>query len=659
MMSTRQSISRALLPVAAAAAVLALVSGGGPMVVAQSGDSFDVAERSIDELQAAMAQGRVTSARLVELYLDRIDAYDQAGPRLNSVLYLNPNAGRDARALDDDRRRRGPRGPLHGIPVLLKDNFDTRDMPTTGGSLALSGVVPRADAYQVKKLREAGAVLLGKVNLHELALGLTTVSSLGGQTLNPYDLRRAPGGSSGGSAAAAAASFAAFTMGTDTSGSIRIPSSHNSLVGLRPTAGLSSRAGIIPFGHTQDAGGPMTRSVTDAAIVLDATAGYDPGDPITAASKGRMAATYRSALRADALKGARIGVLRELFGSSPEDEPVAAVVRTAVDDMTRQGAAAVDVVVPGLGRLLMASSLLSQELKFDFREYLRRSPGARIKSLEDLLASGLHTAQFQAFVEGANGLADDYPSSADYQARLMARQTLAQAVLEVMEDNQLDVLAYPTVRRIAPLVGGNQAGSNAALSAQTGFPAIAVPAGFTVDGFPVGIEMLGRPFAEATVLGLAFAYERATGHRRPPPATPPLTKGAGGGLSAKPPVDTGPGSVRFDVTATGAQAQPPSGVAFGAVVRFTFNEQTRQLGYDVVSISGARRRVGGVYLHRRGTRPNGGVAHILAKASDLLGSGSVTLSDAEVSDLRAGKFYVSALDAGNPFLSARGNLLLP
>ena len=657
-MSTRQSTSRALLPVAVAAA-LALVSGGGHMLEAQSGDSFEVAERSIDELQAAMAQGRVTSARLVDLYLERIDAYDQAGPRLNAVLYLNPNAGRDARALDAERRRRGPRGPLHGIPVLLKDNFDTRDMPTTGGSLALSGVVPRSDAYQVKKLREAGAVILGKVNLHELALGLTTVSSLGGQTLNPYDLARAPGGSSGGSGAAAAASFAAFAMGTDTSGSIRIPSSHNSLVGLRPTAGLSSRAGIIPFGHTQDTGGPMARSVTDVAIVLDATAGYDPGDPITAASKGRTTVAYRSALRADALKGARIGVLSELFGSSPEDEPVAAVVRTAVDDMRRQGAAAIDVAVPGLGRLLTASSLLSQELKFDFREYLRRSPGARIKSLEDLLASGLHTAQFQAFVEGANNLADDYPSSADYQARLMARQALARAVLEVMEDNQLDVLAYPTVRRIAPLVGGNQAGSNAALSAQTGFPAITVPAGFTSEGFPVGIEMLGRPFAEATVLGLAFAYERATGHRRPPLTTPPLTKASARGLAAPPSFDTGSGGVRFDVTATGAQAQPPSRVTFGAVVEFTFNERTRQLGYAVVGISGAPGRVGGVYLHRRAARPNGGVAHILAKSPDLLRSGSLILSDAEVSDLRAGKFYVSAIDARNPFLSARGNLLLP
>ena len=480
----------------------------------QSSGAFDVFEKSIGELQAALAGGRVTSARLVELYLDRIRAYDQAGPRLNAVLHLNANAAREARDLDAERKRRGPRGPLHGIPVLLKDNFDTRDMPTTGGSLALSGVVPAEDAYQVKRLRQAGAVILGKVNLHELALGLTTVSSLGGQTLNPYDVTRSPGGSSGGSGVAAAASFAAVTLGTDTSGSIRIPSSHNSLVGLRPTAGLSSRAGIIPFGHTQDTGGPMARSVSDVAIVLDATAGYDPADPVTALSKGRIPATYTSALRADALSGARVGVLREFFGTAPEDEPVAAVVRQAVEDMKARGATAVDIVVPNLTQQLTASSLLTQELKFDLRDYLRRSRGARIKSLEELLSSGLHTAQFQGFVEGANALADDYPASADYRARLAARDALGRAVLAVMDDHKLDALVYPTVRRIAPLVGGNQAGSNAGLSAQTGFPAITVPAGFTASGFPVGVELLGRPFAEPTLLRLAFSYESATRHRR-------------------------------------------------------------------------------------------------------------------------------------------------
>ena len=241
--------------------------------------TVEVAEATIVELQAAMAAGEVTSKMLVEQYVARIDAYDEQGPRLNALLSLNPEAVATAEALDVERAAQGPRGPLHGIPVVLKDNFDTADMPTTGGSIALAGVVPPDDAFQVRRLREAGAVILGKTNLHELAAGITTVSSLGGQTRNPYDPARNPGGSSGGTGAAVAASFAAFGMGSDTCGSIRYPSAHHSLVGLRGTSGLSSRDGIIPLSHTQDIGGPLARSVTDLAIALDATVGSDPADP--------------------------------------------------------------------------------------------------------------------------------------------------------------------------------------------------------------------------------------------------------------------------------------------------------------------------------------------------------------------------------------------
>jgi amidase len=645
------------------AALATLAGAAARPLWAQQPVPYDVCEKTIAQLQAAMASGTITSEQLVELYVRRIRAYDQAGPRLNSVLSINPEAAAVARALDRERRERGPRGPLHGIPALLKDNFDTTDMPTTGGSLALAGVVPPTDAYQVKRLREAGVVILGKVNLHELALGLTTVSSLGGQTLNPYDVRRAPGGSSGGSGVAAAANFAAFTLGTDTSGSIRIPSSHNCLVGLRPTAGLSSRAGIIPFGHTQDTGGPMARTVADVAVVLDATAGFDPSDPVTGASKGRIPPTYTSGLLTNALRGARIGVLRELFGAAPEDEPVGSLIRRAIDDMTSRGATSIDVAIAGLNQQLAASSLLTQELKFDLREYLARSPRARIKSAEELLASGLHTAQFQAFVEGANALPDDYPAGPDYRARLAARETLGRAVIDAMDKARVDVLVYPTARRIAPLVGGNQAGSNAALSAQTGFPAITVPAGFTADGFPVGIEMLGRPFAEPRLLALAYAYERATSHRRPPASTPPLSAEAAPSRPGDASPDVGPGGLAFDVTATGKQAVPPSNVPFQARVRLTFNGESRQLGYDV-RITGNAREVLGVYLHRRANRPNGGVAYILAKAAGSQRdrapfTGHVTLTEAEVADLRAGKLYVSAVSRSDVRRSARADLALP
>jgi len=653
MTARRLSPWRSWLPfVGAALIAFGATSRSAP---SQNTTIYDVTEKSIRDLQAEMTAGRISAARLVELFVNRIAAYDQAGPRLNSVLYVNPNAATDARALDEERKRRGPRGPLHGIPVLLKDNFETKDMPTTGGSLALTGIVPEDDAFQVKKLRQAGAVILGKVNLHELALGLTTVSSLGGQTLNPYDLRRAPGGSSGGSGVAAAASFAAFTMGTDTSGSIRIPSSHTSIVGLKPSAGLSSRTGIIPFGHTQDTGGPMARTVADIALILDATVGFDPGDPITGTSKGKIPRTYTSSLRRGALKGARIGVLTEFFGDAPEDQEVGAVVRRAIDGMKTQGSTRVDVSVPNLARQLAASNLLSQELKFYLRDYLKGLAGASVRSLEELLASGLHTAQIQAFIEGANALPENYLSGDDYKNRLAARVALREAVLKAMDDNRLDAIAYPTARRIAPMIRGNQTGSNAGLSAQTGLPAITVPAGFTAGGFPVGIELLGRQFGEPTLLGLAYDYERITHHRRPPSTTPPLTQTPPGATPPPESSETGAGSLTFEVTAKGAQSIPRSEVAFEAVARFRFNGQTRQLGYEV-KLSGAAQDVAGVYLHRRANRENGGVAYILAKSPQSQISGTVTLQESEASDLKAGKFYLSAVSKQNPLLSARANL---
>ena len=604
-------------------------------------EPFDIAEKSIRELQAAMTDGRVTAGRLVELYLERIAAYDQNGPRLNAVIHINPNAARDARELDAERKARGSRGPLHGIPVLLKDNFETRDMPTTGGSLALRGVVPPRDAFQVAQLRRAGAVLLGKVNLHELALGLTSISSLGGQTLNPYDVRRAPGGSSGGSGVAAAACFAAFTLGTDTSGSIRIPSSHNSLVGLRPSAGLSSRAGIIPFGHTQDTGGPMARTVEDIALVLDATVGYDPADPTTQASSGRIPRSYTTSLKDGALSTARIGALTEFFGNAPEDQEVALVVRRALDEMKTRGATPVDIVIPDLAKLVAAANLLTQELKVYLGNYLKGA-GGHAASIEEMLETGLHTAGIQGILDAANQTPDDYLSGEDYRSRLLARETLAKAVLDVMEANRLDAIAYPTIRRIAPLVGGPQPGSNAALSANTGLPAITVPAGFTPSGFPVGVELIGRRFAESTLLALAYDYERATHHRRPPAMTPLVASGRPGG-----------GSV--EVKADGSRSVPPSQVPYQAVVRFTFDEFTRQLAYDI-RLSGTRDDVDGIYLHRRATRQNGGVAYVLAKSAAPSISGVVTLTEAEADDLQAGKFYVAVLSKKNPRLSARADL---
>src|SRR5215510_6180623 len=292
---------------------------------------FEVYEQSITDLQAAMSSGRVTSRGLVDSYLARIAAYDQAGPRLNAILLVNPRARDEADAMDRERADKKLRGPLHGIPVLIKDNYDTADMPTSGGALGLATLQPPADAFQVKRLRDAGAVILGKTTMHELAAGITTISSLTDQTRNPYDLNRVPGGSSGGTGAAIGASFAAAGMGSDTCGSIRIPAANQNLVGLRGTQGLSSRTGVMPLSSTQDIAGPLARSVTDLAIMLDATVGADPADPVTAESAGKIPKSYRDALDAAGLKGARIGVLRALWGNAPEDDEVAGIVRKALD----------------------------------------------------------------------------------------------------------------------------------------------------------------------------------------------------------------------------------------------------------------------------------------------------------------------------------------
>ena len=327
----------------AALAVAAAGCGNPAGDASPSPPPFDVLERTIPELQAAMENGRVTSRQIVAQYLARIAAYDDRGPALNAMISLNGRALEEADALDRERAASGPRGPLHGIPVVVKDNFDVAGLPTTAGAIALAGWYPPDDAFQVARLKAAGAVIIGKANMHELAYGMTTVSSAGGQTRNPYDPTRNPGGSSGGTGAAVAANYAAAGMGTDTCGSIRMPSFHHALAGLRGTQGLSSRDGIVPLALTQDMGGPLAKTVTDVALVLDATVGFDPADEVTARSRGQLPDSYAAYLTEGALAGARIGVVTWLVGDAPEDEPGAAVIRAALETLETAGAAVVDV----------------------------------------------------------------------------------------------------------------------------------------------------------------------------------------------------------------------------------------------------------------------------------------------------------------------------
>ncbi|HEY7700258.1 MAG TPA: amidase family protein, partial [Vicinamibacteria bacterium] len=355
-----------------------------------AGPRYDVFEKTIPELQEAMERGEVTSRELVLQYLERIEAFDRGGPALNSLIYVNPRALEEADALDRERGARGPRGPLHGIPIILKDNYDTADMPTTGSSVALAGFVPKDDGFQVRKLREAGALFLGKSNMHELARGITTISSLGGQTLNPYDPDRNPGGSSGGTGAAVAASLAAVGMGSDTCGSIRIPAANNNLFGLRVTQGLSSRDGIVPLSHTQDVGGPLARSVIDLILVLDATVGPDPSDPQTAVAAGRTPQSYRPFLEQDGLKGKRLGLLKSYLETTPPEKEMTDVVLAAVEAMKKEGAQAVEIEIEDLPELLEASGVIGMEFKFDLEDYLEAAGTAPVKNLGEILDRGLY-----------------------------------------------------------------------------------------------------------------------------------------------------------------------------------------------------------------------------------------------------------------------------
>jgi hypothetical protein len=361
-------------------------------------------------------------------------------------------------------------------------------------------------------------------------------------------------------------------------------------------------------------------------------------------------------------------VLTEFFPPSPlrgsggtsgtEDDGVGAVVRSALDAMKAHGATVVDITIPNLAAQLAASNLLTQELKFYLGDYLRKS-GGPVASVEDLLASGLYVAQLQGILDIANAIPDDYLTSDDYKRRLAARDALAQAASKAMDVNRVEALAYPVTRRIAPILasGGNQIGSNAGLSAQTGLPAISVPAGFTAGGFPVGIEMLGRAFAEPTLIALAYSFEQSTRRRRPPPDLPSLAVRSGF-VRGLPPPDAGE-TISFDVTATGAKSIPPSDVPFGASAQFTFNSGTRQLRYDITLPATSLDQIAGVYLHHRTSRPNGGVAHILAKSAAARVSGVVRLSEQEASDVKAGKLYLAVVSKKSPRLSARGELAIP
>lgn len=516
---------------------------------------FDVIEATIPQVHAAMDARRLTCRQLVQAYLDRITAYDKTGALpLNSIQTVNPRALIEADSLDAAMRARQPRGALHCVPILMKDQVETKDMPTSYGSSLFKDFVPHRDATVVQKLKGAGAIILAKTSMGEFAAW--HVSSAIGIIRNAYDPRRHPSGSSSGSGTAVAANFGLAGIGEDTGGSIRGPAAVHALVGLRPTLPLVSRFGMMPANPTQDTMGPMTRTVADAARILDVIAGYDPNDPVTAYSVGQIPPTYTAALKPDALRGVRIGIIRTRSDSARRAGLADTSARAAArrDTLTRDSiefAKVTPLFAAAVARLRALGATVVESLyvntgggrfgnNFETEQatdrYLSQHPNAPYKTLKSILlasANGAVTGERARALMNSVGKTTGDPG---FGQLIVNREALRVEVLKLMADHRLDALLYPTYDAqaaeipddILTRVGafnsyGYTRGDNRNLSPTLGWPAITVPMGFTEDSVPVGLELLGRPFTESRLLGYAFAYEQATKHRLPPKMMPALS----------------------------------------------------------------------------------------------------------------------------------------
>ena len=495
---------------------------------ARTRPAFDVTEATIAGIHSAMRARTLTCRGLVSAYLRRIAAYDKSGPAINALIVVNSAALTVADSLDRRFAAAGMTGPLHCIPIVVKDNFETTDLPTTAGSLSLQGMIPRQDAFMVRRIRDAGAIVIAKSNMAEFAFTpYETVSSiLPGYTKNPYALDRVTAGSSGGSAAAVAASLGEAALGTDTGNSIRGPSAHQALVGIRSTMGLTSRAGVAPLNLASDVAGPMARTVADAVAVFQVVAGEDAADTVTFRSRGHRAAEYATYLNRDALKGARIGVLHQAYDRATTDSEVVRVFTAALDDMRRRGATIVDpVAVAGLDARLRTAGGCNQ-FKWDINEWLaRQGDRAPVHTLAEIIASRRFHPTIQQRLESAQ--ADSLPPDRNpgCASRDEFRAWLRTGVTTLMDSLKLDALVYPTWSNPPRLIGdlNTPHGDNSQLfSPSTGFPAITVPMGYTRGQLPAGLQFLGRAWSEPTLIGLAYSYESATSHRRAPSSTPAL-----------------------------------------------------------------------------------------------------------------------------------------
>jgi Asp-tRNA(Asn)/Glu-tRNA(Gln) amidotransferase A subunit family amidase len=498
---------------ALAAMVVGTLTGSSASQDAQ----LNLLTAGIPDVQSAIDAGALTYETLVKQYLARIDAYDRNGPRLRAVLSVNPRAAAIARELDEERRKNGRRGPLHGIPIAVKDNIDTVDMPTTGGSLVFEKSLPVRDAAVIEKLRRAGAIIFIKTNLDEFASSSMGLSSLGGQTLNPFDLKRSPGGSSGGTAVAVAAGFATAGLATETGLSIRGPASNTGIVGIAPSLGLVSRAGVMPISFTQDRVGVHAKSVIDAALLLDAIRGFDAEDLLTAESLDRTPPTaYGEAVKGP-LQTVRIGKLVDLFRAGPDFDAANVLVAKQIALLGGSGVTVVENVRTGMNLIEMMPTLRlnSFELRPSFDLYLLRRGDPAVKTLADLIATGkwLKGGNLELRLQETMKL-KAFELDEEYRRRRDVRARLRHALVDLMDRGRFDALVYPTKSLGAPPLGMADTGSrDNAISSVTGLPAIVVPGAVDLDGLPIGLEFLGRPFSEATLIRLAAEYERVHGPR--------------------------------------------------------------------------------------------------------------------------------------------------
>lgn len=483
--------------------------------------AFDFFETTINSFHNALRSGETTCEALTSYYLDRINKYDKENANLNAVILVNPKALQEARKKDEEFRTNGITGKLFGVPILLKDNVETSDMPTTAGSKSLENWETFRDAFIVKRLREAGAIIIAKTNLHEFAVWGETVSSVLGQTYNPYDHTRTPGGSSGGTGAGLAANFGLAGIGTDTINSIRSPSSANSLCGIRPTMGLVSRTGIVPYSLTQDTAGPLARTLTDAVKVLDVIAGYDKEDALTEASNGKIPDTYEKYLNKDGLKGRRIGVLKSFMGNGLEHKSVNACMENCFRIFRENGAELIEIEETiDSTHLVKDISVHIHDLKAHLGKYLSSfGDKAPVHSIDEILAGGKYSPDIEENLKQANLLDINAPY---YKERLELRKDLQKQVLELMDKYDVSAFIYPHQQRLVCKTGASQRQRNGALGSVTGYPSVVVPGGFSEKtaeapiGVPVGLEILGRPFDEGTLIEIGFGFECASSLRRPP-----------------------------------------------------------------------------------------------------------------------------------------------